>query len=320
MEKPRYVERDNEIIYRPPFLQADTTLTAWMVKGDRAAMQAVIDQQLNQPSGGKPYTYKALLSHAMFVLADIPQVRSTDPRDAQRGWCAETDVCFWILTAAYVGDQIDHIAWFIPYIWVDSPYTQANGREVFGFGKSFANAVMPKDPTDPGPFTAQGLVLPTYTPQTEVQYAPLFTMGRDPDATLNDLETFGPDDRVKAFTAIAKRISDVGETLCGDWKFILSLIEDALGKHLPMVFLKQFRDCVDPTAACYQAIIESNSTIQGFSGAGFLPLGWHMKLFPYASVDMGKYLGIANEVDVDLGFWVKFTFSIDLGKEVWRAP
>lgn len=320
MEKPRYVERDNEIIYRPPFLQADTTLTAWMVRGNRDAMQAVVDRQLNQPSNNTPYTYKALLSHAMFVLADIPQVRSTDPRDSQRGFIAETDVCFWVLTAAYVGDRIDHIAWFIPYIWVDSPYTMANGREVFGFPKSFANAVMPKDPTDPGPFSAQGLVLRTYSPETEVASLPLFTLGRDPESTLNDLETFGPDDRVKAFTAIAKKISDVGEPLCGDWKFILSLIEDMLGKHLPVVYLKQFRDCVDPTAACYQAIIESNSTIQSFSGGGFLPLGWHMKLFPYASVDMGKHLGIENDVDIDLGFWVKFTFSVDLGKEVWRAP
>ena len=46
------------------------------------------------------------------------------------------------------------------------------------------------------------------------------------------------------------------------------------GRHLPMVFLKQFRDCVDPTAACYQAIIEADATVTEFNELGFLPPGW----------------------------------------------
>jgi hypothetical protein len=85
------------------------------------------------------------------------------------------------------------------------------------------------------------------------------------------------------------------------------------------VFLKQFRDVTDPNAACYQAIVEANATVNGFSGAGFLPGGWELQMYSYASVDMPAYLGFEPRQHIDLGFYVNFSFSMDLGKEVWRA-
>ena len=75
----------------------------------------------------------------------------------------------------------------------------------------------------------------------------------------------------------------------------------------------------DASAACYQAIVEANATVNGFSGAGFLPGGWELTMYSYASVDMPAHLGFAPKQRLDLGFYVDFSFSMDLGKEVWRA-
>lgn len=313
----RYVDRDNEIVYRPPYLQSDAFLTAWLVKGSREKQQAVLDQALNDVSGRKPYEYKALLPHVAFVLASMGKVTSLDPRDAERGWVPEIDVCFWILAAAYEDGKLDHFVWYIPYIWVDNPYTLVNGRESFGFPKSFATTKMPTSPSDRGPFHADALVLPTYTPETEVQSKRIVDvvhvgpLGDDAQA-----EASLGDDQTASWRAIVQKLL---ETVEDDVLAAEALLQELLTGKIPIVYLKQFRDCVEPTAACYQAIIESDTSIRSFGGAGFLPLGWKITLHPYASVDIGAHLGVANESDVLFGFWAKMNFSVDLGKVVYQA-
>jgi hypothetical protein len=213
---------------------------------------------------------------------------------------------------------LDHLVWYVPYIWVTTADTMATGREVFGYPKAIGWAQLPEGPDDPGPLWADGLVLPTYSPDSEVVQKRLFDLARDESVPLDPSALrFGPGQKREAFEAIAKKLHEVGEAEC-DWSFFVSSFEDLLGLHLPMVFLKQFRDVTDSKAACYQAIIEANATVNGFSGAGFLPGGWDLKMYSYASVDMPKYLGIAPSQRIELGFYVNFSFSMDLGKEVWR--
>jgi hypothetical protein len=160
-------------------------------------------------------------------------------------------------------------------------------------------------------------VLPTFSPDTEVVQKRLFDLARDvsvpPDP---NSPKFGAGDKRAAFEAIAKKLHEVGEADC-DWNLFVATFEDMLGGHVPMVFLKQFRDVTQPKAACYQAIVEANATINGFSGAGFLPGGWDLRMQSYASVDMPAHLGFLPRQRLDLGFYVYFSFSMDLGKEVW---
>ena len=320
----KYVDRDNDTVYRAPYEQANTFLTAWLVPSSRAAQQKILDDHQNVPSGAVVAEYRALLTHAMFVFANISQVSSLDPRDSQRGWIPEVDICFWILAGVYVtpkggGEKVlDRIVWYVPYIWVNNAYTMATGREAFGYPKALGWAQLPKDQHDPGPLWADALVIPTFTPTTEVVRKRVITLQRDANAKAPPTppETF--DDKAKALEAIGRRIAQVGEAAC-DWDLVKNLIEDALGGHLPMVFLKQFRDCMDPQGACYQAIIEANATVNGFEGAGILPPGWQFQIEQYASVDMPTHLEIAPQQKVDFGFWVKFSFSMDLGTEIWRA-
>jgi len=57
-------------------------------------------------------------------------------------------------------EVLDHVAFYIPYIWVTNAYTMATGRESFRYPKSFGWAEMATSPTSPGPLWADGLVLP----------------------------------------------------------------------------------------------------------------------------------------------------------------
>jgi hypothetical protein len=313
MSKPRYVDRDDEIVYRPPYLQKDSFLSSFLIRSSVDAQQQILDEQLNNLSGGKPYRYKALLGHVALVLANIGQVRSTDPRDSERGWVSEVDVCWWVLTAAMDGDRIDHLAWYIPYIWVNNPYTMVNGRETFGFPKSFATSRIPTSPQDiDGEFYADAFVLPTYTPQTEVQQLRILTLQRGP--------TNIPVEVVEGIEALERVVKQVVGHTIQDLELAAQIVREVLSAKMPVVYLKQFRDIVDPTAACYQAIIESNTTIHAFNGAGLLPFGFTVSTVPMASVDVAKHFGFDVSTGVDIAMWAKLDFSVDLGKEVWRAP
>jgi len=317
-----YVDRDNETVYRPPYLQANTFLTSWILPSPKSAQQAILDAHLNACSGGQPYEYRALISKAMLVFANISQVSSLDPRDQERGWIPEIDICTWLLAGAYKmvngKRELDHLVWYVPYIWVNNAYTMATGREAFGYPKALGFAQLPKDPNDPGPLWADALVLPTFTPTTEVVRKRIFDLARDTSVKVESApKVFGADGKRDAFFEIAKKLHEVGEADC-DWELFVKSFEELLGEHLPMVFLKQFRDATDPKAACYQAIVEANATITDFKGAGFLLPGWDLKMNSYASVDIPGHLGFAPQQRIDLGFYVYFSFSMDLGTEVWR--
>lgn len=321
VEKPTYIVRDNEIVYPPPYEQAETLLTAWVLPSPKEKQKAILDAHLNRCTGGQPFEYRPLLSHVMLVLADIKKVTSLDPEAAKYGYIPEVDICTWILCGAYKlvngKRELDHLVWYVPYIWVTNADTMATGREAYGYPKAIGWAQLPSGPDDPGPLWADGLVLPTFSPETQVTQRRLFDLQREGGAGAAP-PRFDAGQKREAFEAIAKKLYDVGEASC-DWHFFVSMFKELIGGHLPMVFLKQFRDATDPKAACYQAIVEANATINAFRGAGFLPPGWNLQMYSYASVDMPAHLGLAPKQRVDLGFYVYFSFSMDLGREVWRA-
>jgi hypothetical protein len=322
--KPSYVDRNGDIVYRPPYLQAGTLLTGWVLPSDIGALQKVCDEALNKPSGGA-VEYRPLFSSVLLVLADIKKVSSLDPRDKLRGWVPEQDICFWILTGAYKDagggrKVLDHLAFYIPYIWVTNAYTMATGRESFGYPKSFGWAQMAKSPTDPGPFWADGMVLKTYSPETEVTRERLLTIAREGAIPSHANEkAFGPGEGTHAVRTLVEKMVAMGGAPGIDWNFVYQLLRDVFGRHLPMVFLKQYRDAVDGTAACYQAIVEADATVTDFKGFGFLPPGWTLKLKQYASARIIDDLALSPSPSrADLGFWVDYSFSMDLGRVVWR--
>src|ERR1700722_17185094 len=321
--KPTYVDRGGDIVFRPPYQQTDALVTAWPMLSDTAALQRVLDVALNQPSGGA-VEYRPLLPMALLMLAQINKVSSLDPRDSQRGWVSEQDICFWILTGAYVKDAsgnavLDHVAFYIPYIWVTNAYTMVTGREVYGYPKSFGWAQVASSPTDPGPFWADGLVLPTFSPTTEVSRERLLSIGRPAGGAPG--ASFDAGQGLAAARAILQAIRGMKGWPGIDWNLVLSLLTDLFGKHLPIVFFKQFRDAVVPTAACYQGIIEANATVTNFRSGGLLPPGWTLEMQEYASAPFLTDLALpAGPTTLDVGFWVDYDFSMDLGTEVWRAP
>jgi hypothetical protein len=320
-EQATYIVRDNEIVYPPPFEQANTCLMAWVVPSPKQKQKAILDAQLNACSGGSPYEYRPLLSNALMVLANIEKVTSLDPSSAQLGWIPEVDVCTWILCGAYklVDGQrkLDHLAWYLPYIWVNNADTMANGREVFGYPKALCWAKVPTTAKDTGPFWADALVIPEGVGPQEVVRKRILELA--PAPTSKDAPApllFDASQKVEAFREIAKRLHTAGEADC-DLNFFFQTFLELIGGHVPMVFLKQFRSASSSTDACYQAIVEANATINGFQGAGISLSPWNLTLPKYASVDIAGNLLTTPIPRIEWSFHIQFSFSMDLGKEVW---
>lgn len=311
----RYVELDGGIVPRPPYLQKDTLLTAWLLRSDKAAQQALLDQAFNVPSGGA-VDYRALTGHAVMSLADIKSISSLDPTDSQRGGSDEVDIVFWIPVGAYENGVFDRLLFFCPYIWVTNGVAMATGREVYGYPKSLAWAKVPSSPEDPGPLWAESMVMKHDSPSSMLTRERIFTLSR-PAGLASAGPTFGPGDTVGAVTRLLDELIGVGVEIS---RAVLSdLVGDVFSFRLPIVFLKQLRDVASPTEACYQAIIEATATVTEYRSAGLLPPGWDIEIPRYDSVHVGETLGLGSRQSIDLGFWVDYSFSMDLGREVWRA-
>jgi hypothetical protein len=317
--EPKYVERDGQLTVRPPYLQSDAFLMAWLVKADKAALQRIVDSTLNRPAKGA-VDYRVLFSTVILSFADIARVSSLDPQDSHKGYTPEGDVCVWVVLGAYDDGKLDHIEFFLPYIWVTSPIATTIGREVYGFPKEFGWASMPTSATSPGPFWGDTEVLVHYSANTPITRQRLVEVSRDAalDPTLTAVDGLA-DATQTLFKKLHEMEGDFEDAPEFDWDFLWNLLKDVLGGHLPCVFLKQFRSATSPSAAAYQAIVEANATIRGIQGAGIVIAPWEVRFWQYASHRIIESLGVKPSSTVPLAMWVDFTFSMDLGRVVWSA-
>ena len=316
----RYVVRGGEQTFAPPFMQRDTRLRGFFLRAAPAALQATCDRLLNDPAGGA-VSYRALGDHVLLAYAPIGSTQATEPPDHDKGFTPETDVAFWMLVGA--GEEkhgewkLDRLAWLLPYVWVDVPTTMATGREVYGYPKELGWLTLPASEGDALVFGLETMVLPTFTPETELVRRPMLRVER-----VGGLEAAEPEKWSHPGEALRAVREVMGEVSLG---FLEHLLEMLLRAEVPMVFLKQFRDVVDPTRACYQAIIESPARVVG------VPLGWplladyRVTLHDYASHRVARELGLGTpeggvlRVTPSLAFEVRFDFLVELGRVVWQA-
>ncbi len=333
MTQPRYVERGGEQTYAAPFRQTGTRLRAWPLPADPAALQRLVDRYLVAPTGGA-LSYRPMLSSVLLAHAPIAATRSLTAPDAGYGWASETDLAFWVLVGrgrSVDGRwELDQLLWFLPYVWVDVPQTMATGREVYGYPKEVAVMETAASTGDPSLVVrASTTVLPTHTAGTELVTRPVLEIRLPGAAEDPGLFTRVRRD-VEAFAAAGHALAHLGVEAIRhpdlDADVLQLLLGDLARLEVPMVFLKQFRDVVDPTAACYQAILESPARVEG------LPIGWPLlepasiTLWDYASHPIAGELGLGTPLDgvlrctAPVGVEVHFDFLVELAEVRWRAP
>ena len=96
--------------------------------------------------------------------------------------------------------------------------------------------------------------------------------------------------------------------------------EDLIHLRIPMVFLKQFRDGVEPDRACFQAVQECNTTLTRFHDARVYFHRYEVEIGEFASHPIRSDFGFpAGPLKVDVAFWVKFDFNLEVCTEVEKC-
>jgi hypothetical protein len=331
-----------------PLLCEAARLYCFFIKTDPARVQALCDKVLSEPTGGELRYRISRLAPVVLSLGSIGGLRSLAPSHSGRGSAFEPEAAIWIPTMAQRrvegGYRDEHLAVFMPYIWVDDPIAFAAGREVYGFAKSqgwMADMGDPRhregdpperdvpDPPDDLHLDVYGTE--TYHPGAELGNRRLITVTRA-QGVMRGLGSSGSGDDEKLADVFGSALdsldpqsapaepvtrsifSQAGAKLAAGAS-VAGLLADGIVHH---VFLKQFRDAAQGERAVVQQVVEAQSTMTPGS-LRWRRLGgaWEIEINRLVTQPLEDELGVELQQRTRLAFAVEFGFRMDPGEILW---
>ncbi|MCE9647539.1 MAG: hypothetical protein K8S20_16215 [Chloroflexi bacterium] len=307
-----YVDNDQGFpVFRGPYLQKNVKLAAFLFRADVTALTGLCDRTLNTVDAC-PYVYVPMTSTVLLVYADM-LVSSLDERDARIGSIPETEIGFWVLTVAMKktqnGHTPHHLAWFLPHLLVDESNSMVTGREVYGFNKQAGQFQKPGDLKSPR-FAADVLGFRKFDPASVAQPERLLELGA---AAAESTRSQWMDWGAARTQLLAEMIANVRADFSGG---MLEFAARAITNHIPLVFLKQFRDSANSKNACYKAVIEAPLKISKYSDGGPFSQSYQLKLNSLESHPYLENLGLKGEQTSKLAAWLNVDFILDHGVEM----
>jgi hypothetical protein len=216
--------------------------------------------------------------------------------------------------------KANRLVWIIPYIFVNNILTTVAGREIYGIPKTLGTFAIPTDPKSANYFRASTSGFKTFSPDSLFQEYPLFVVQR---GQTNNIAT----NVQKTWKNGSEALHDLSSLLTGgeqllkklDIRFCWNELQDLATATLPSVMLKQFRGVSDGTTACYQALTESPFKVNAFHSGGLLFNHYELKIAQMDSFPLTADLGITSGQKSKVSFWVNIDFTLELGKELWKA-
>jgi hypothetical protein len=152
MPLPNYADYPGNLAYEQPFIMKQLQLYGFVIEGNVADMQKMVDARLNFMSDRPNTKYIVASNKIVFAFTQSPFLQSLVPKYKEMGRFTEVTFCSYVFVAECAlkdGEWwAQRILFFIPYILVNTPLTLIGGREDYGFPKTMGDFVMPKDPTN----------------------------------------------------------------------------------------------------------------------------------------------------------------------------
>lgn len=295
----------------PPGVFTGATSYAFGFRASQPALQSLVDTMLN-PVGGTTVSYAVPVGVAMVTFMGIERCTSGTDRI---GWEPGRECGLWIPlieTTAATGRR--RIVLWTPYVFIDYTIGLLTGRDVWGWPKVGGQLTLPgDDPSGPATFGLATTLLDTLDPDTRARVDQLLTVTADTSA--GDLAAPGGSGGRAAVAHLVEPLADDVAT---------ELVEELLaGAILPTVQLKQLRDSLDPSRACYQAVVDSPAQITAVTGGG--PLEWWAYEFAVTTCESHQIVRdlLGREPDAGrtvvplaFGAWLSFDFAALPGRVV----
>lgn len=307
-----FVEMNGDATFPVPIALDDTTMWAFVLEADIAALTRWCQASFDIPSGGEVRVLP-MTSAVLMTLVDIGHGTFTEV--PEMGWSQERELTFWIPAVQVeqrgdgtVATRFDMV---LPYLVLDNPVAIASGREIFGYRKQAGRLTVPGDPGSGGGLAVDLFATKTFGSDSEEQFHRLLTLaptGAAKDFAGGSNFTSG----VEALWDYLRRKSGWNPSLA----FELDLLQNVLERRIPQLFLKQFRDVADTRMACYQAIIEVEAEVTKFDAWPGL-VEYDMTLEHLDSSPIATDLGIAPNQQV-MGLKLAFDMAIQPGRVVWE--
>jgi uncharacterized protein with NAD-binding domain and iron-sulfur cluster len=349
----RYVEYGAMATAPGPLSCERARLYCFFLACERARVQQLCDTVFKAPTGGALRYRVPRVAPIVLTFGTIAGLRSLHPDHAGHGTADEPEAAIWVPVIAQRwmnGSYVDeHLAIFMPYIWVDDPIAFASGREVYGFAKT--QGWMPRlgDPRAGGPQAVErscpdppaelGLDVygvAEYGVGSEVSRRRLLTIrARGPrrggptsgaaqtheGADLGSLVThciseLDPEWRDRpAVTRSAQQPRRRLAGMSGHARVIAALLSE---QAIRLAFLKQIRDAARGEFAALQQIVEARSTVTPESMRWRKLRGaYDLDVNPLASQPVLDELGLPPSQTITRAFVAEFGFRMEPGTIRW---
>lgn len=336
---PPYVDRGGESVWRQPSRLIGARIYGFGVKVDQARQQETLDAYINRQSVAavrvgsdarrppEPFTLRcAGLDVVLLLFVDYQQIKSGSDDDEPLGSVSYRE--FLMMQLAMRGnDETPALDWFIPAIYLDSDAPRLGGREIYGYPKQLGDveiALYDQATTTSAPprrLTLSTLAMgddsrhhaghqilvkiggPEQPPRMELQYT-------EPSQMFRDLfELCGHADARQRIVNVLEVPSPFrGVPFTRDMQLQNALSLSNIGN----VFLKEFRDCVDPHEACYKAICRTDTVPGVFQSGGRLDESrYEIEVPPHASEPLFSLLG-GGDARAPLRVQPAFVYMLDL--------
>jgi Acetoacetate decarboxylase (ADC) len=309
---PQYVDYGALMTPPAPFRSLDTTLYGFWAQADPERLRALCAKVFSEPSGGA-VSCRPISRHLMITWGQIARVSSRTPPYDQRGGVAEPQVAIWVPVLLRDPTRSgERLAMFIPYIWLDNAMSLADGRELFGYPKSWGwLRFPPKRGRQVWKVDAFGL---NYARDALAARHPLLEVVRSDSPTDTVAEELGSLEELAR--DMARRLLAKNSFL-EDVELGLELARDVLDDRMRGVFLKQFRDVGDGLAAALQQIVEADYTILSLKAAPILS-PHQLTVHPLDSHPVATELGLQDQ-PLELAYRVEMNFDVGGGRVLWDA-
>jgi hypothetical protein len=209
------------------------------------------------------------------------------------------------------------VGMFTPFLFVDNDWSQIAGREVIGYPKVDADFDLDPDPAKIVGTKVRANALHDFAPGNRVRFEDVFeiadlsntsssmqavNMSLTEATELQNYWPFGPVPELFGPSSDNRVDEDVYELMLA-----------SAGVKVTSYTLKQFRNAVDPTKACYQAILDNEMKVDGVSGGGVYT-DLDLKLYRHDSLEIAARLGInapGGVVSPTFGFWYQANLELE---------
>jgi hypothetical protein len=311
---PQYVDYGSLMTPPAPFHSFNTKLWGFWAEGNADSIEQLCDKVFRAPTGGAVRA-RPLSHYVMITWGNIEKVVSATPPYDQRGGVHEPQVAIWIPVALRdPTSSHDRFAMCIPFIWLDNPMSLADGRELFGYPKSWGWPKFPEPGDKPQRWKLDAFGLNYHPSELATRHHLL-------EVVQSDSAVAGVEEELNSLGDIARhaagQLFDVTADIVADFGLAESIVSDLLNDRLPNVFLKQFRSVEDGLSASLQQVVEADYKITRLSAKPVL-LEHHLTVHQLDSHPVIKELGLVDQT-LRIAYEVEMDFNVGGGRVLWDS-